>query len=176
MTFITRLAILLLIAGPAHSQHPHGNHDNADVGETGQAQFASITEIVTVLRDDASTDWARVDIQALRDHLVDMDNVTARSVVTVEEADARVIFTISGDAEVAQSIQNMVSAHSPMLAAETGWSVASALVANGATLTITVSNDEQRDQVLGLGFYGVMTIGAHHHQHHLMIATGHDPH
>lgn len=176
MTFITRLAILLLIAGPTQAQHAHGNHGNADVGETGQAQFASIAEIVTVLRDDASTDWARVDIQALRDHLVDMDKVTTRSVVTVEEADAHVIFTISGDVEVAHSIQKMVSAHSPMLEAETGWSVASALVADGATMTITASDDDQRDQVLGLGFFGVMTIGAHHQQHHMMIATGHDPH
>ncbi|MFV2052365.1 hypothetical protein [Aliiroseovarius sp. YM-037] len=176
MTFITRLALLLLIAAPAQAQHTHGNHGSADVTETGQAQFASIAEIVTVIRDDPSTDWARVDIQALRDHLVDMDNVTTRSMVAVEEADASVIFTITGDAEVAQSIQNMVTAHTPMLAAETGWSVASALVADGAMMTITVSDDEQRHQVLGLGFYGVMTIGAHHQQHHLMIAKGDDPH
>lgn len=175
MTFITRLAILLLIAGSAQAQHAHGNHGNADVSETGQAQFASIAEIVTILRDDASIDWARVDIQALRDHLVDMDNVTTRSVVNVEETDTSIIFAITGSDEVARSIQNMVSAHSPMLAAETGWSVASELVADGATMTITVS-DEQRDKVLGLGFYGVMTIGAHHQQHHLMIATGYDPH
>lgn len=176
MTFISRLAVLLMCAAPAQAQHAHGNHGNAEVSETGQAQFASIAEIVTVLRDDASTDWARVDIQALRDHLLDMDNVTTRSMVTVEVADAHVIFKVSGDAEVAQSIQNMVSAHSPMLAAETGWSVASALVVDGATMTITVSDAEQRNQVLGLGFYGVMTIGAHHQQHHLMIAMGHAPH
>jgi hypothetical protein len=166
----------MMSAVPAWAQHSHSSHGGVDVLETGQAQFASIAEIVAVLRNDPDTDWDHVDIQALRDHLVDMDNVTTRSMVAVKEESTRVIFTIAGDADVAASIQNMVIAHSPMLEAETGWSVASAIVPNGATMTITVTEDAQRSQLLGLGFYGVMTIGAHHQGHHLMIAKGRSPH
>ncbi|NSX53333.1 hypothetical protein HRQ87_00795 [Sulfitobacter sp. 1151] len=132
--------------------------------------------MVAVLRDDPATDWERVDIQALRDHLVDMDNVTTGSAVVADEDGANVIFTITGDADVVASIQNMVTAHSPMLASETGWSVDSALIPYGAKMTITVTDDAERRQLLSLGFYGVMTIGAHHQGHHLMIAMGRSPH
>ena len=176
MTIIKAIAVVMMSAVPAWAQHSHSSHGGVDVLETGQAQFASIAEIVAVLRNDPDTDWDHVDIQALRDHLVDMDNVTTRSMVAVKEESTRVIFTIAGDADVAASIQNMVIAHSPMLEAETGWSVTSAIVPNGATMTITVTEDAQRSQLLGLGFYGVMTIGAHHQGHHLMIAKGRSPH
>ncbi|WP_411891978.1 hypothetical protein [Yoonia sp. SDW83-1] len=105
-----------------------------------------------------------------------MDNVTTRSAVAVEEEGTSVIFTITGDPDVAASIQIMVAAHSPMLAANTGWSVVSGLISNGATMTITATDDAERSQLLGLGFFGAMTIGAHHQEHHLMIATGLSPH
>lgn len=176
MTIMKTIAVLMFSAAPALAQHSHSNHGGLGVVETGQAQFASIAEIVAVLRNDPATDWERVDIQALRDHLIDMDNVTTRSMVTVEKEGNNVVFSITGEADVAASIQNMVSAHSPMLAAETGWSVASASVLNGATMTITATNDAERRQVSGLGFYGVMTIGAHHQGHHMMIAKGQSPH
>ena len=176
MTIMRTIAVLMLSAAPSLAQHSHGNHSGSDVVETGQAQFASIAEIVAVLRDDPATDWERVDIQALRDHLVDLDNVTTQSMVAVEEDRTSVIFTITGDADVAHSIQNMVTAHSPMLAADTGWSVASEMVPNGAMMTITVPDDAERSQLLAIGFHGVMTIGAHHQQHHLTIAMGRLPH
>ena len=168
--------LLTLIATPTWAQHSHTSHGSAEVAETGQSQFAAIAEIVEVLMNDPSTDWASVDVQALRDHLLDMDNVTTRSVVAVTENGSDVVFTVTDQPEVAQSIQAMVTAHSPMLASETGWAVSASTIANGAVLTVTPSGPAQRRQVLGLGFYGLMTIGAHHQQHHLMIAQGHDPH
>ena len=176
MTIMRTIAVLMLSAAPSLAQHSHGNHSGSDVVETGQAQFASIAEIVAVLRNDPATDWESVDIQALRDHLVDMDNVTTRSMVTVEEQGNNVVYTIIGDADVAASIQNMVIAHSPMLAAETGWSVAAGRFPNGAKMTIVATDNAERMQLLGLGFYGVMTIGAHHQRHHMMIAKGQSPH
>lgn len=168
--------IPFLATVPAMAQHAHSNQGGGAVIQTGQAQFEAITEIVTVLRNDPATDWESVDVQALRDHLVDMDNVTMRSTVVTNPDVDRVTFTIEGNAGVVHSIQRMVTAHSPMLAAETGWPVASALNSNGATMTVIVPDDADRNQVLGLGFFGLMTIGAHHQAHHLMIATGSAPH
>ena len=168
--------LLALFATPTLAQHSHTNHGPAVVTESGQSQFAAITEIVEVLMNDPSTDWASVDVQALRDHLVDMDNVTTRSVVSVAENNTNVVFTVTGQPEVAQSIQAMVTAHSPMLASETGWKVSTSNIANGAVLTVFPSRPEQRRQVLGLGFYGLLTIGAHHQLHHLVIAKGMSPH
>lgn len=43
--------------------------------EAGQDAFAAIQEVV-LLEADPDTDWSRVDIDALRDHLIDMHLVT----------------------------------------------------------------------------------------------------
>ncbi|MCC2098329.1 MAG: hypothetical protein KDJ29_15640, partial [Hyphomicrobiales bacterium] len=42
--------------------------------QPGQSAFAAIQEIVEILEADRSTDWSKVNIPALRQHLIDMDN------------------------------------------------------------------------------------------------------
>src|SRR5579859_2920628 len=44
--------------------------------QPGQGAFAAIQEIVEILEADPHTDWSKVDINALQQHLIDMDNVT----------------------------------------------------------------------------------------------------
>lgn len=113
-------AAFIFAASTAFSQHAHGT--NA-VRETGQSQFAAIAEIVSVLRDDPKTNWADVNIDALRNHLMDMDAVTTQARVKKAVTDLAVTFTISGEEAVAHSIQRMVLAHSPMLENATDWRV-----------------------------------------------------
>jgi hypothetical protein len=83
---------------------------------------------------------------------------------------------ITGDQVVAGSIKRMVLAHSPMLQRASDWTTGSAEIMDGAKMQVQVGSQEDLNQVLGLGFFGLMTIGAHHQQHHLMIATGRSPH
>lgn len=142
----------------------------------GSPKFAAIAETVTLLRDDPNTDWAQVDIKALRDHLVDMDNVTTRASVERKVDGSSVMFMVTGDDVVVASIRRMVLAHSPMLQGTSDWTVIAGDLGNGAWMLVQVGSDEDLNQVLGLGFFGLMTIGAHHQQHHLMIATGRSPH
>lgn len=156
------------------SQHAHGSAGGPT--QTGQAQFAAIAEIVTLLRDDPKTDWASVDIDALRAHLVDMDLVTTQTMVNTDVTDWRVTYTISGDASVAPSIKRMVLAHSSMLQQSIDWAVQATEHGTGATMAIQVTSQAALDQITGLGFFGIMTVGAHHQQHHMMIATGGSPH
>ena len=144
--------------------------------ETGQSQFATIAEIVSLLRDDPETDWAQVDIKELREHLVDMDNVTTKASVERTVDELSVSFLITGDEVAAASIQRMVLAHSPMLQQSSDWSVIAHEQEGGAKMMLQVSSEDDFNQVLGLGFFGLMTIGAHHQQHHLMIATRQSPH
>ena len=42
----------------------------------GQEAFGTIQEIVRMLEADPATDWSKVNIGALREHLIDMDEVT----------------------------------------------------------------------------------------------------
>jgi hypothetical protein len=166
-------AAMLLMATSTVAQHASHSSSNS---ETGQSQFAAIAEIVAMLRDDPDTDWEQIDIGALRDHLVDMDNVTTKAIVETNANDLTVTFAVTGDATVAASIQRMVLAHSPMLQQTTSWSVMAEERSDGAMMQVQLKSMDEMTEVTGLGFFGLMTIGAHHRQHHLMIAMGHSPH
>jgi hypothetical protein len=164
-------AFLLLFTTSATAQHAH-----QAVAENGQSQFAAIAEIVALLRKNPSTDWTLVNIDGLRDHLIDMDNVTTRTSVEKTTEGLAVLFRVTGDAETALSAKRMITAHAPMLENVTGWGAATTTVSDGVELVVTAKSQDEVRQIEGLGFYGLMTIGAHHQQHHLMMAMGHNPH
>ena len=152
-------AAMMFVASGAMAQHAHMS---GSPNETGQSQFAAIAEIVTLLGDDPNTDWAQIDIKVLRDHLVDMDNVTTKSSVERTVDGTSVMFIVTGDDVVASSIRRMMLAHSLMLQGASDWIVIAGEVEGGASMLVQVGSDEELNQVLGLGFFGLMTIGAHH--------------
>ncbi|OAN79195.1 hypothetical protein A8B78_12880 [Jannaschia sp. EhC01] len=166
-----RLSLILLAAMtlPVHAQHQHSPSQPAEVG---QATFAALAEIVEMLRDNPDTDWQLVDIPALRQHLVDMDLLMMNTSVATEMNGSGIVFTISGEERTVQTIHRMVPAHAPFLDAATGWTTSVVIEPTGAVMTI----DGDTDVVTALGFYGVMTIGAHHQEHHLAMATGRSVH
>ena len=63
----------------------HGmKHEMASTGTPampGQDAFGAIAEVVQMLDADPSTDWSKVDLERLRQHLIDMDEVTMRSMI-----------------------------------------------------------------------------------------------
>ena len=88
------LMLIACLAPMAASAQPLGDHAMhhghmtmmQDIGpakpnpvhpaKSGQSAFAAIQEIVSILEADPATDWSKVDIDALRQRLVDMNNVT----------------------------------------------------------------------------------------------------
>ena len=48
----------------------------------GQDTFGAIAEIVGILEADPATDWTKVDIERLRQHLIDMNEVILRAAVS----------------------------------------------------------------------------------------------
>lgn len=141
----------------------------------GQAAFAVITEVVALLEADRTTDWSRVNLEALRQHLIDMDAVTMRSRVVTTPMTAGLSMAITGDAATAGSIRRMVGAHAPMLTAAGPWRTTATPIVGGMRLDViaTVDGDSATiARIRGLGFIGIMTQGAHHAEHHRMIASG----
>jgi len=162
---------------PGMVHNAHGVIADADGGELvegGQSAFAAIREIVSQLMADPETDWSRVDIEALRQHLIDMDNVTLRARVHVEEIDGGARFEVtSEDAGVTSSIRAMVPAHAATMDGVEGWTMRAEEIPGGAALTVTGADP---DRIRALGFIGIMTVGMHHQAHHLALATGQNPH
>lgn len=174
--------------GMAHDKaaatHGHGDtaghdataHGSAMPREPGQGAFAAIAEIVAILRADPETDWSRVDLDGLRRHLLDMDDlVTGTIVEQTAMADGirmRLDTTVAANAAASR----MVPAHAPVLGEETGWA-SSVAVGNGEIVwTVTGTTPGDVATIRGLGFFGLMATGAHHQTHHLMMARGHMAH
>lgn len=166
-----RLSIILIaaMALPVHAQH---QHSVSQPSEVGQSTFAALAEIVEMLRDHPDTDWQRVDIPGLRQHLVDMDRLMMDTTVATEVMGSSIAFAVTGDERTAQAIHRMVPAHAPFLDAATGWRTTVEIEPTGAIMRIAGDTDI----IAALGFYGVMTIGAHHQEHHLAMATGRSVH
>lgn len=144
--------------------------------EPGQAAFAAIAEIVAMLEADPATDWSKVDIEALRRHLADMDRVTLDAVPTAEPVPGGARFTVRGEGETRAAIRRMVNAHAATMDGVGGWSFAAADTAEGAVLTAMAGDPAEVAKLRALGFIGVMSRGRHHQEHHLAIASGAAPH
>lgn len=138
--------------------------------EPGQGAFAAIAEIVAMLADDPNTDWTKVNIAALRQHLLDMDNLVSFAIVRQNNVPGGLEMTIELSGQGAGAASRMVPAHSPVLATETGWAVSLKDTADSLIWTVTSPNNV--DQIRALGFFGLMAVGDHHQPHHLGMATG----
>lgn len=181
MNKMTLAAACILVSTSAASaqdhDHSHGTHQ-ADMtsqplpAEGGQAGFAAIAEIVALLSDDPTTDWSSVNVDALHEHLLDMDLLTTATSVQTEILESGARFTVEAEGRAREALQRMVLAHAPFLASGTGWIAEAQITNGGATLTVTTSVATEVPQVQALGFYGVMVTDSHHQAHHLAIATG----
>ena len=79
--------------------------------EPGQAAFGAIQEIVGKLQADPQTDWSKVDVDALRQHLIDMDEVTMRAAAQREPIDNGLRIKVTGSDRTLEAIQRMVPEH-----------------------------------------------------------------
>lgn len=178
MKRIILLASLILAPTPAladdmtsHAHMAHGSEQSPNA-EAGQSAFAAIAEIVALLENDPATDWSKVDIQALRDHLADMDRVTLDTRVAVEPVAGGAVIAVKGEDETAAATQRMMLAHAPFLAEATGFTVEAHATADGATWRVVSAKPADQVRIRALGFYGLLAIGSHHQPHHLALARG----
>jgi len=153
----------------SHAQHMRG--DRAVVPtKHGQEAFGTIQEIVRILEADPATDWSKVDISALREHLIDMD-VTMRAAARERVLDTGVEIAVTGEGRTLDAIRRMLPAHARELGG-IGWNARTETLPNGIKLVVTSKDRKQVTKLKALGFIGIMVQGAHHQVHHLMMARG----
>lgn len=176
---ILPIALLAVLPIDAIAQEHSAHHAEMDASSTltlptepGQGAFAAIAEIVALLSADPSTDWSHVNIEALREHLVDMNQLTLNAMVETKVSDKAVQFQVSGVGRTYDSIRAMVPAHAAELSSTTAWTVEAELTDTGAMLSLSSQDAQEITKIAALGFFGVMATGAHHQEHHLGIATG----
>jgi len=109
-------------APPMHGNMPmHGAmpmHMHGAPGATGslptqpgQSVFGAVQEIVGVLEADPAIDWSKVNLDALRVHLVDMNEVALHTDAAVERTNGGIRVAITGTGRTLVAIQRMLPEH-----------------------------------------------------------------
>jgi hypothetical protein len=173
---LSALAVLAFAAAPLHAQMNMAlEHDGPLPKQPAQSAYASIAEIVRILKADSTTDWSKVDLEAVRQHMIDMDAVTMRAVVSQKPVPGGVTMTVTGDPKIAASIKRMVTSHAGMLDQDPLYRATAAPTADGVQFTVTArdaSNVKLVAMIRGEGFAGLLTEGDHHARHHMALARG----
>jgi hypothetical protein len=166
----------------SHGSDMHAQHMQAMRGMAGgapalpgQDAFGAIAEIVKILDADPNTDWSKVDLERLRQHLIDMNEVVLRSAVTQTPVAGGLAMEITGTGRTEQAIRAMVVPHAVELDRMPEWSARTEPFAGGVRLVVVAKKPEDARAVArirGLGFAGLITEGAHHQPHHLAMAKG----
>jgi hypothetical protein len=161
-------------AGMTHETAPAAATGAAPT-QSGQAAFAAIAEIVRLLQADSTTDWSKVNIEALRLHLRDMDLVLMQSRVVASNVEGGVRLEVTGEGEVTEAIRRMLHSHGQALEAE--FPVRTSIEHHERGLVFTARAKDPADtayaaRLRALGLAGLLVMGDHHAPHHLMIARG----
>jgi len=141
----------------------------------GQAAFGAISEAVRILKADPNTDWSKVNVEALRQHLIDMDEVTMHAIAKQRNIPGGMEIDVTGTAQTMAAIRRMTVNHAAMLDQSSEYHASTKQIPNGVRLTVTAKTADDAAAVArlrGLGFAGIMTEGDHHASHHLAIARG----
>ena len=166
----------LAVSGSVALAQQHGHHGDTRLSEAGQGAFAAVAEVVALLESNPNTAWSEVDINALREHLVDMNQLivstTANTTPLPDGVEVRI--TASGRALIA--VQRMVPAHAAQLDQREGWTAVADIDDTSATLRVTALVARDVAMIQALGFYGLMALEQHHQAHHWQIASGQNPH
>ena len=106
--------------GPGHMQEMMRQHQGMMGGHAGmhgaattptspgQDAFGAIQEIVRILDADPKTDWSKVDLEALRQHLIDMNEVTLQAEAAPKQIDGGLEIAVTGSGRTLVAIQRMI--------------------------------------------------------------------
>ena len=165
-----------LLSEPLHTSHQFSSSENLLVvaTEAGNDAFGTIQEIITLLQGDPTVEWRKVNLEALRRHLLAMQdmtlNVDVLSQAAIENGFMAIVSPHSTRAKA--SLSSVFAAHPKMLAIESGFKMTVIEESDHFKITVTTPHSKDIERLQGLGYIGIMALGSHHQAHHLAIAKG----
>jgi hypothetical protein len=156
---------------------PMGGHGSMQAASTtptipGQDAFGTIQEVVRILEADPKSDWSQVDLEALRQHLIDMNEVTLKADVAPKQIDGGLEIAVTGTGRTLIAIERMIPAWAQTMNGRHGWSTKTASLPDGVLFTVTAADPKEVQHIRGLGFIGLLVSGSMHQPHHLAMAKG----
>jgi hypothetical protein len=171
---VTAAGVAIAQTIPDHQQTRPGHMQEASATPLlpGQDAFGAIQEIVRILDTDPKTDWSKVDLEALRQHLIDMNEVTLHAEAAPKQIDGGLEIAITGAGRTLVAIRRMIPAYAQTANDHNGWSAKATELPDGELLTVTATNPKEVRHIRGLGFIGLLASGSWHQMHHLAMARG----
>ncbi|MDZ7657716.1 hypothetical protein [Fodinibius sp.] len=165
--------IIFGITGTAYGQH-NMHQNSTPLTEPGNDIFGTIQEVVQKLEANPDTDWSQVNLEALRQHLLDMKAFTEEvEILSKDQIEKGIAITVRPHSERAvQALEKLFSMHPDMIKKEKGWDMNAKQNGNNWMITCTTNNESEVQKIRALGYIGLLSEGAHHQLHHWMIATG----
>ena len=153
---------------PGHGQMPgmaqphgqgttgmHGRHAGQAATATptlpGQDAFGAIQEIVRMLEADPKTDWSKVNLAALRQHLIDMNEVTLKADALEKPVEGGLSIAVTGSGRTLAAIERMIPAHARELSRLNGWSAKTEALPNGWSSVREHAEKEGGDRIIEMG-------------------------
>ncbi len=170
-----------LIMPAVAQQMPHDAHRSAmssGLTEPGQAIFGTVQEIIRRIESDTTVTWKDVDLEGIRQHLIDMHQVAMNVDVVYQhpiEGGVRIRVRPSTP-RAAASLNRVLATHPTPLKHETGWDMTVQRGDGYHDVRVTTANPDEVPKIRGLGYISLLAHGGHHQQHHWMMATGQSPH
>jgi|DEB0MinimDraft_6_1074348.scaffolds.fasta_scaffold55226_1 hypothetical protein len=159
-----------------HEDHESGGGAFASPLEPGQGMFGAISEVNTII-EESGADWTKVDLDALWEHLKDMDALMTFAKVEKSELDDGLKMLVTGEGAADRAVRNMIPAHSQFLKnVRPAWEISVSGEGASYEVVVTSSDPSEAQKIKALGFAGFMFQDDHHASHHLGIAVGDQVH
>ncbi len=144
--------------------------------ESGQSIFGAISEINEIAeREDIN--WANVDMDALWEHLKDMNSLMIYTSVEKQELSNGLVMNVTGDEKSTRAMDEMIPAHSNFLmSVRPNWDISFRKIEKGYSIRVVSEDNNETLKIKALGFSGFMVQNDHHGAHHLGIALGQHVH
>ena len=165
-TWLLAAALLVVVSSRAPGQTP---------ALPGQAAYGALGELVRILKADPATDWSKVNLEGVRQHFIDMDEVTMHAEVVQRRVPGGIAAEVTGTGKTVAAIRRMLPLHSRVLDASADLRSATEDMPSGIRITTTarqLSDSALVVRIRGLGFVGLFTDGDHHARHHIALARG----
>ncbi len=162
------------------NDHDHSANNDTPMPtpqESGQAIFGALSEVNKLIEENEMINWATVDIDALWEHLQDMNALmTGVNVDKVSLANG-LKMRISGTGAAKKAMDNMLPAHSTFLkGVRPDWNINLSSDGSDYVLVVTSAIASEIQRIKALGFSGFMVQDDHHAAHHLSLALGEEVH
>ncbi len=149
--FAIKCFIILVISGitaKAMAQH------STPLTMPGNEIFGTIQEVVQKLEADPKTDWSKVDLEALRQHLLDMKAFTEEvDVISKRPITNGVKIEVRPQTKRAViALKHLFSMHPAMLKMEKGWDMEATQNGDQWTITCTTRESAEVEKIRALGY------------------------